>query len=219
MRSATFNTAAAPTGPNPVVLLSHAMWRDRFGSASDRGRNVVAARPQAIQGRRRHAAGSRPARTWRRLWIPWSVAGDSPRDQHYVGGLARLNRDVSIAQAEDHLNGVARDLGASYPDTNRGWGVRLSPLDVETVGETATVLWVLLAAVGLVLLVACANVALLSLMRGLDRADETTVRLALGASARRLLREFLMESVLLAGGGGVLGVALAMAGLRLVAER
>ena len=206
----------APTGADPVVILSHAMWRDRFGSASDVvGKSLLLDRkPFTIVGVM--PPGLELPEPGVRLWIPWNLAGDSPRDQHFLGGLARLNRDVSIAQAEDQLNSVARDLGARYPDSNRGWGVRLSPLDVETVGDTATVLWVLLAAVGLVLLVACANVALLSLMRGLDRADETTVRLALGASTRRLLREFLMESVLLAGGGGLLGLALATAGLRLL---
>ena len=97
-------------------------------------------------------------------------------------------------------------------------GCSLSPLHTEVVGDTATVLWVLLAAVGLVLLVACANVALLSLLAGLDRSDDTTIRLALGATPARLLREFLMESVLLAALGGVLGVAIAAAGVRLLPQ-
>jgi putative ABC transport system permease protein len=213
---ATFSNALAPTGPDPVVILSHSMWRDRFGSAADVvGQSLTLDRqPFTIVGVM--PPGLELPEPGVRLWIPWSTAGDSPRDQHYVGGLARLKAGVSIAQAEDRLNEVARDLGLEHPDTNRGWGVRLSPLDVETIGETATVLWVLLAAVGLVFLVACANVALLSLMRGLDRADETTMRLALGASTLRLLREFLMESVLLALGGGLIGATVAIAGLRLL---
>ena len=94
--------------------------------------------------------------------------------------------------------------------------MRLSTLAAETVGDTAKILWILLAAVGLVLLVACANVALLSLMRGLDRRQETAVRLALGASSARLFREFLLESALLAVLGGVVGAAVAAAGLRVL---
>ena len=103
---------------------------------------------------------------------------------------------------------MARELGLEHPATNNGWGVRITSLRDETVGDTATVLWVLLGAVGLVLLVACANVALLSLIRGRDRSGEAAIRIALGASAGRLLREFLMESVLLATLGGVLVEAL-----------
>ena len=150
------------------------------------------------------------------LWVPWNLSGALPRDQHYLGAVARLNPAVSIAQAEGELNGVATELGLEHPATNRGWGVRITSLRAETVGDTATVLWVLLGAVGLVLLVACANVALLSLMRGLDRSDETAIRLALGASSGRLLREFLMESLLLAALGGLSGATIAVAALRLL---
>ena len=103
---------------------------------------------------------------------------------------------MTMAQAEDELNGVARELaGATRPPIAGGaCASRRSRGDGRRHGGA---LWLLLGAVGLVLLVACANVALLSLMRGLDRADETAVRLALGASSARLMREFLMESVLL----------------------
>jgi putative ABC transport system permease protein len=150
------------------------------------------------------------------LWIPWNISDDSPRDQHYLGAVARLKADVTIAQAQDRLNAVARELGNEYPGTNRGWEVSLSPLAKEMVGNAATVLWVLLAAVGLVLFVVCANVALLSLMRGLDRREETSIRLALGASSARLLREFLLESALLALIGGFVGALIALLGLRIL---
>jgi predicted permease len=130
--------------------------------------------------------------------------------------VARVKAGVSIARAEERLNALARTLGEEHPATNRGWSVRLSPLAAETIGDVAAVLWVLLAAVGLVLLVACANVALLSLMRGLDRRTETAVRLALGASSARVIREFLLESAMLATAGGVAGAALAALGLRVL---
>jgi putative ABC transport system permease protein len=217
-RRAQFNGAAAPIGVDPVVILSHAVWRQRFGS--DPG---IVDRSITIERRSFRVVGVMPAgfampERGVQLWIPWDVSGDRPRDQHYLGAVGRVKAGVSIATAGEQLNGVASALAAEYPGTNRGWGVQLSPLQTEVVGETATVLWVLLAAVGLVLLVACANVALLSLLAGLDRSDDTTVRLALGATPARLLREFLMESVLLAALGGVLGVAIAAAGVRLLPQ-
>jgi putative ABC transport system permease protein len=216
IRRASYSSSLAPTGPDPVVILSASMWRDRFGGSTD-----VIGQSLLLDRRPFRIVGVMPAgfdlpESGVRVWIPWNISNDSPRDQHYLGAIARLAPGVRIEQAERQLNGVAADLARKFPDTNRGWGVRLSPLSVETIGEAATVLWVLLAAVGLVLLVACANVALLSLMRGLDRTEETSVRLALGASTPRLLREFLMESVLLAGCGGILGVVTAMAGLRVL---
>jgi ABC-type antimicrobial peptide transport system permease subunit len=94
--------------------------------------------------------------------------------------------------------------------------VRLVPLQTEIVGNTAGVLWLLLGAVGLVLVVACANVALLSLMRGLDRSEDTALRRALGASSGRLMREFFLESMILSVLGGAFGVAIATAGLQIL---
>jgi len=213
IRRATYSGSVAPTGPDPVVILSASMWRDRFGGSTDViGKSVILdRRPFRIVGVM--PAGFDLPESGVRVWIPWNILNGSPRDQHFLGAIARLAPSVRIEQAEQQLNGVAADLAGKFPDTNRGWGVRLSPLSVETIGEAATVLWVLLAAVGLFLLVACANVALLLLMRGLDRAEETSVRLALGASTPRLLREFLMESVLLAGCGGILGGVSAIEGL------
>lgn len=123
---------------------------------------------------------------------------------------------MTLRDAADYLNRVAAELGAEYPATNQGWGVALQPLAEDMVGDAARVLWVLFAAVGLVLVVSCANVALLSLMRGLDRQSETGMRLALGASTGRLLRQCLLESALVAALGGVAGTALAFASLRVL---
>ncbi|HSC27583.1 MAG TPA: ABC transporter permease, partial [Vicinamibacterales bacterium] len=215
-RRARFNNAAAPVGPDPVAILSHRVWRQRFGADPGIvGRSVtIERRPFEVVGVMPEGFALPDAGV--DLWIPWDVSGDRPRDQHYLGAIARLKPGISIAQAEDQLNAVAADLGRAYPDTNSGWGVRLVPLQSETVGGAATVLWVLVGAVALVLLVVCANVALLTLMRGLDRSDETAVRLALGASSGRLLRELLAESIVLAAAGGALGAAIAAAGLRVL---
>ncbi len=216
VRRAEFNSAAAPIGPDPVAILSHRLWQQRFGGdRSILGRSVtLERRPFRIVGVM-PAGFAMPDREVE-VWIPWDLSKARPRDQHYLGAVARLKPAVSIEQAEQQLKGVAAELGVEYPATNRGWSVQLSPLDTETVGDTARVLWVLLAAVGLVLVVACSNVALLSLLRGLDRSDETAVRRALGASSWRLLREFLLESVLLAVAGGALGAAIATFGMKLL---
>jgi predicted permease len=213
---ALFNSAAAPIGGDPVVMLSHTIWTQRFGGASDViGRNIVLdRRPFRIVGVMPPGFGMPQAGV--QLWIPWALAGDHARDQHYVGAVARIATGVALPQAEEMLNAVARELALDYPRTNRGWGVRLSPLADETVGATASILWVLLAAVGLLLLIGCANVALLSLMRGLDRREEVAVRMALGASSGRLLREFAAESLALATMGGVLGGVIAGLGLRVL---
>jgi putative ABC transport system permease protein len=213
---AEFNTAAAPIGPDPVVLLSHGVWMQQFG-----GDPNVVGRTLVLDRQPFEVVGVMPADfampdAGVQLWIPWNISSNRPRDQHYLGAVARLQPHLSIAQAEDMLNAVARELGKEYPATNRGWGVRISPLAAEAVGDTAAVLWVLFASVTLVLIVVCANVALLSLIRGLDRRDETAVRLALGAGPARLLREFLLESGLLALGGGLVGVCIAVAGVRLL---
>lgn len=215
-RRATFNGAAAPTGPDPVVIVSNGVWRQRFGGDPGIiGRTVMLERrPFTVVGVMPEGFALPDGGV--QLWMPWDVSGPGPRDQHYLGAIARLKPGVSLPQAQDELNRVASALASDYPATNAGWGVQLTPLAAETIGSAATVLWVLLAAVGLVLLVACANVALLSLLRGLDRAEETTVRLALGASPARLLREFLLESALLAAAGGALGAAIAVAGLRVL---
>ena len=214
-RRAQFSTAAAPIGPDPVAIISYPLWQRRFGAdPSIVGRTVVLdRRPFKVVGVMPERFRMPDARV--QIWIPWDLSVDRPRDQHYLIAIGRLKDGVSIAEAEDDLNSVARALGDEYPASNAGWSVRLSSLHTETVGDTARVLWVLLTAVALVLLVACANVALLSLMRGLDRSDETAVRLALGASSSRLVREFLIESSLLATAGGIVG---ARPGVRRVAR-
>jgi putative ABC transport system permease protein len=216
---AQFNSAAAPVGADPVVVIAHGLWQRRFGS--DPG---IVGRSITIERRAFRVVGVMPSgfampEPGVQLWIPWDLSGDQPRDQHYVGALARLAEGATRDQAEADLNAVANAVSAEHPQTNRGWGVRLVPLREEIVGATGRTLFVLLGAVGLLLLVACANVAVLSLARGLERGPEASIRLALGATRGRLVRQFLVESLLLAGLGGALGAlgaALAVAGLRRV---
>jgi putative ABC transport system permease protein len=213
---ATFSPAAAPTGADPVVILSHALWTSRFGSDPDvLGRTIeIERRPFVVVGVMPPAFRLPDAGV--QIWIPWQLSADHPHDQHYLGGIARLSAGVSREDAEARLARVATALEQEFPESNQGWGVRLIPLRDDAIGAAATVLWAVSGAAGLLLVVACANVALLALMRGLDRANETAVRAALGASPRRLLREFLLESLLLAVCGGALGTALALTALRVL---
>jgi predicted permease len=213
---ATFNSAAAPTGPDPVAILSHALWRSRFGSDPGIvGRTIVLERaPFRVVGVMPPGFALPDRET--QIWIPWEISAEHPRDQHYLGGIARLAEGRSIADGQHDLESVAADLAQVYPDTNRGWSVIVLPLQRDTVGTAANVLWLLMGAVGLLLVVASANVGLLSLIRGIERATDGAVRLALGATPSRVIREFLMESIVLAVLGGSLGVVLALAGVRLL---
>ena len=211
-----FNSAAAPTGADPVVILGHGLWQRRFG-----GDPHIVGRALTLERRSFRVVGVMPAgfdmpEPEIQMWIPWDVSGEQPRDQHYLGGVARVAVTATHAQAAADLNAVAERLAREHPQTNEGWGVRLVPLQEALVGDSGRTLWVLLAAVGLLLVVACANVAVLSLARGLERAQEASVRLALGATRGRLLRQFLTESLLVAGAGGLLGTALAVGGIALL---
>jgi predicted permease len=213
---AQFNSAAAPIGADPVVIVSHRVWRQDLG-----GDPGVIGRAITLERRPFRVVGVLPEgfaipAAGVDLWLPWNVSDGRPRDQHYLGGIARLRPGVSLADADADLNAVARQLANEFPATNRGWGVALVPLQSDVVGGTAPVLWLLFGSVGLVLLIACGNVALLTLIRGLDRSDESNVRLALGASRGALLRSALIQSGVVAACGGLLGVATAIAALRLL---
>jgi predicted permease len=214
--AARFNSAAAPESPDPVVVLAHGLWRRRFG-----GDAAVVGHTIVLERRPARVVGVMPASFAMpgpdvQLFMPWGLTGEEPRDQHYVSAVARLAPGATLPQAEEELRGVARALASEYPQTNEGWSVELASLQDDIVGDSGRTLFVLLAAVALVLLVACANVALLSLARGLDRGHEASIRLALGATRRRLLRQFLMEPLLVAVAGGILGTLFAALGIALL---
>ena len=203
-------------GAAPVAILGYAFWQQRFaGGLAAIGRSVV------LDGTRRTVVGIARAEFRLDGEEPdiYTPAGQDPakylqnRRAHPVGVLARLAPGATLGQAETELAAVGRRLAERYRDTNAGRGFEAQPLrpDVKQVQAT---LWLLLGAVSLVLLIACANVASLLLARAVSRQRELAMRAALGASRGRLVRQCLTESVVLSLGGGALGVALAAAGIR-----
>jgi putative ABC transport system permease protein len=151
------------------------------------------------------------------VWVPLQADANSlPRSTHPLIVLGRLAADATFGAAQTELAGIAADLERTYPQDNEARGVHVEPLSSVIFGPVRPALYVLLVAVGLVLIVACVNVASLLLARGSVRMREVAVRRALGAGGGTLLRLFLAESVLLTGAAAVLGVAVAFAGVRLM---
>lgn len=205
----TFNTAAAPTGSDPVVVLSHRFWRRNFGDDPD-----IVGRKVSLERRTWRVIGVMPMdfaipSPLVDLWIPWSFEGRRPRDQRYLSSIARLKPGISLAEAQTHMDVVASSMAKDFPETNEGWGVQLFSLHDEIAGASRPVLLILLGAVGCGLLIACLNIVGLQLTRMGERKRELAIRMALGASQPRLLRQFLTENLLLTLLGGLGGILLA----------
>lgn len=203
-----------PGGPN-VALLSDHLWRTTFHSNPNiAGTTIVMdGKPYTVLGVMPSGFNYPPSIE---VWMPSAMAPsafDNFKDT-YVRILGRLKPGVTLEQAQQALNKIEAQLAASHPDTDSGNHVVLMPLRNELSGDIRKPLLILMGAVGLVLLIACANAAGLALARDAERQREIAVRLALGATRLRLLRQFITESLLLAVIGGSAGILLAIAGAR-----
>ena len=204
-----------PGGP-PAVLISHALWQRRFHSdPAAIGRTLtVDGVPRTVVGVVPHELGEMMAAD---LWLPTAINPNDPeRQNHKYGIVARLKPGVTVAQARAEMIVIARRLERAYPATNTGWGITLFPMAEMFTGRIRPVLLILLGAVGLLLLIACANLANLLLARAATREKEIAIRGALGAGRPRIIRQLLTESLVLALAGGALGLVLAAWGVRLL---
>lgn len=201
-----------------TTVLTYALWQDRFGGTPDvlQRAIVLDGEPYSVAGvmPRDFETPGEPA-----LWLPLANAHDAEREDHDLMAIGRLAEGVAIEAAESDLARIATRLGEAYPETNSGWSVQLTSLRERMVGESwPRAAWILMSAVGLLLLLTCVNVASLLLARSLERGRELSLRLALGASRGRLVRQLLTESLVLSGLGALAGIAIAVAFLPLVRE-
>jgi putative ABC transport system permease protein len=205
----TFRADEATDQPH-VVILSERLWQRRFG-----GDPGLIGRSITMDGESLTVIGIIPAdfqfQADSEMWMPWQPRRTpEQRRMHYLRVVGRLRPGVTLEQARADMAGIADHIATISPETNRQWGVRIDTLRESLVGSDLRVTSAVLAGVVLcVLLMACANVANLLLARGIGRAREVAVRAALGASRLRILRELLIESLLLALVAGVFGLLLA----------
>ncbi|HEY8188957.1 MAG TPA: ABC transporter permease, partial [Pyrinomonadaceae bacterium] len=213
----TFAPGEDEPGAAPVVVISGSLWQRKFGAAQD-----VIGKSLTLDDKSYTIVGVLPANFsfWRTtdVYVPigqWNNPALRNRSAALgIHGIGRLKPGVSIEQGSADLNRVMRDLAVAYPETNRGNGATVAALKARVIGDIGPVLWMLLGAVGFVLLIACVNVSNLFLARSTSRTREFAIRAALGAGRWRLLRQSLTESMVMALLGGGLGLLLATWGTK-----
>jgi putative ABC transport system permease protein len=208
-------------GHDAVIVVSHAFAQSHFGSSVDALGKWLQLNNRSVQ-----VIGVMPSDFYVKSWFPASTEGWVPiawtekdratRGEHNWLVVARLREGVTLAKAQSAMNIISDRLARDYPEEDKGWGAKATPLRENLVGNVRPALLTLLGAVGFVLLIACANTGNLVLARTIARRKELAIRAALGATSRDVLRPVLTETTLLAIAGGTLGLLVARAGQSLV---
>jgi putative ABC transport system permease protein len=214
----TLTRADNDPGHTHVIVLSFRLWQGRFG-----GNRAIVGQDVTIDGEPWKVVGVMPAAfDWPLGADSWTPAEYTPsflrdnRGAWYLNAMARLKSTVTVEQAAAEMADLGRQLERQYPDMDGKVGMTAYSIVDDMLGDTKRALFVLLGAVGFVLLIACVNVANLVIARSASREGELAVRVAMGAGRWRLVRQALIESALLAGLGGAFGLALAIGGLQLL---
>jgi putative ABC transport system permease protein len=215
----TFTDDEDRPGKNHVIVLSYGLWKTRFAGNPD-----IVNRTVNFEGEPYTIAGVMGEKfdypDFAQYWKPmgWTDKERAVRGEHHYLVVARLKSDITLSQAQAEMNTISSRLADQYPDDDKGWGAVIVPLREERVSQVRPSLLILLGAVAFVLLIACANVANLVFAKTLGRRKEIAVRLALGASAGRIIQQILAETILLSTAGAALGLALAHFGIQLTVK-
>jgi putative ABC transport system permease protein len=219
LQGRTLGPADSAPGAARSVMLSEGVWRGRFGAdPSAIGQSI------SLNGDPYVVVGIVPKRLSHPenvdLWVPliWTPQERAVRSNHNYLSIARLKQGVDVAAAQAEMTTISQRLEQQYPEDDKGWGAAVLPLHEDIVGDVSRALFILLGSVVFVVLIGSANLANLLLAKGLGRSKEIAVRTALGASRVRIIRQVLTETLVLAAGGGALGLLIGRLGVSAIAE-